>query len=81
MYTGITTDVTRRWREHSGVLKKGAKFFRGRKPKDLLYVESFENRSVASKKEYSIKRLSRKDKFFLIESEANQINDYKIIDK
>ena len=32
LYTGITTDIIRRWKQHSGAGSGGARFFRGRKP-------------------------------------------------
>jgi len=73
LYTGITIDVNRRWQQHAGILKSGAKFFRARKPKTLLLVEIFNDRSSASKREYEIKKLSREKKLLLIESEINQI--------
>ncbi|PHS12765.1 MAG: endonuclease [Kangiella sp.] len=79
LYTGITTDIDRRWKEHSGDLKKGAKFFRGRKPKEILYVEFFENRSEASQREYSIKKLSRSNKLLVISSKDNQIGEFEYL--
>jgi len=71
LYTGITTDVDRRYVEHE--LQKGAKYFRGRKPKQLVYQESVHDRSAASKREIQIKKLSRANKFQLIASQENQI--------
>jgi len=71
LYTGITTDVNRRYKQHS--LKKGAKYFFGRKPKELVYQESGHDRSSASKREIMIKKLSRTDKFLLIASEENSL--------
>lgn len=68
LYTGITTDVKRRWNEHLN-LKTGAKYFRGRKPKALVFVESCENRSIASKREAHIKKLSRVEKLQLIKTQ------------
>lgn len=65
LYTGITTDVTRRWHEHSS-LKSGAKYFRGKKPKALKYVEICPSRSEASKRESFIKKLNRAQKLQLI---------------
>lgn len=67
LYTGITTDVERRFQEHSGLMPKGAKFFRSDKPKKIVYVVICENRSEASIKEAAIKKLSRlqKDQFIL----------------
>jgi len=71
LYTGITTDVERRYAQHA--LQQGAKYFRGRKPKKLVYQESGHDRSSASKREIEIKKLSRENKFLLISSSHNQI--------
>lgn len=67
LYTGITTDVERRFREHADS-KKGARFFRGRKPGRLVYVEDAQDRSRASQREAAIKALSRREKLALIEA-------------
>jgi putative endonuclease len=70
LYTGITTDVDRRFNEHlKGKLagKKGAKYFQGRKPKKIVYVEAGHDRSSASKREAAIKRLRREQKLALID--------------
>lgn len=74
LYTGITTDLHRRWKEHTDDLKKGAKFFRGRKPKELKFVQIYANRAQASKREYQIKQLTRIKKYKLIESNENQLD-------
>ena len=66
-YTGITTDIERRWHQHAE-LKTGAKYFRGRVPVALKYMESFENRSLASKREYVIKQMTRSQKETLIQN-------------
>lgn len=60
LYTGITTDLDRRFAEHQGKVgkNKGAKFFRGKKAKVIQYAEEILDRSQASKREYEIKRLS-----------------------
>ena len=73
LYTGITTDLTRRWLEHSGQVK-GAKFFRGRKPSHVAYIEGGHDRSSASRREAAIKRLSRVKKEALLGSEHNQVH-------
>ncbi len=67
LYTGITTDIERRYTEHS--MQKGAKYFRGRKPKQLVYQECGHDRSTASKREIEIKKLSRANKLELIKSQ------------
>lgn len=58
LYTGITTDMQRRWREHAQG-KAGARYFRGRLPQQLCLLESHPNRSSASKREAAIKQLNR----------------------
>ncbi|MGJ8687302.1 MAG: GIY-YIG nuclease family protein [Spongiibacteraceae bacterium] len=60
-YTGITTDVERRFKEHCGS-KRGARFFRGDPASEVVYREAAENRSAASIREAAIKKLSRSDK-------------------
>ena len=66
LYTGITTDLLRRWRQHSGEIRNGAKYFRGRKPRELVYWEIWETRSEASKREAQIKKFDRAKKLELI---------------
>ncbi|WP_339668854.1 GIY-YIG nuclease family protein [Dasania marina] len=67
LYTGITTDVARRFKEHRGEAgaNKGAKFFRSDAALKVVYQEPCENRSVASKREAAIKKLSRQQKLVL----------------
>jgi len=69
LYTGITTDLERRYAQHAS--QQGAKYFRGRKPKALVYQESGHDRSTASKREIEIKKLSRANKFQLIASKID----------
>ena len=73
LYTGITVDVPRRFDQHATV--KGAKYFRGRQPEQLVYVESGHNRSSATKREIDLKKLSRKEKTQLITSDKNKIRE------
>ncbi|MDH3979180.1 MAG: GIY-YIG nuclease family protein [Gammaproteobacteria bacterium] len=65
LYTGITNDIERRLSQHGG--KQGAKYFRGRKPKQLVYLEAGHTRSSASRREADIKKLGRVEKLRLIE--------------
>lgn len=65
LYTGITTDIARRWREHSEG-KTGARYFRGRKPQSLCLLEEHVDRSNASKREAAIKQLTRAAKEALL---------------
>lgn len=65
MYTGIATDLARRLEEHNNS-SLGAKYTRGRRPVKLVYSKKFRNRSLASKAEAKIKKLSREEKLALI---------------
>lgn len=64
-YTGITTDLTRRIKEHNNSTL-GAKYTAARRPVKLLYSEEFENRSVASSREHEVKSMTRMEKEKLI---------------
>ena len=66
LYTGICTDVTRRLGEHNEGGIKSAKYTRVRRPVILEYQEECIDRSSASKREYAIKKLTRKKKLVLI---------------
>ena len=77
LYTGITTDIQRRWNEHCGTVK-GAKYFRGRKPQELLFITTEADRSSATKLEMSIKKYKREDKLKLVDSVQNQISQYQL---
>lgn len=55
-YTGITTDIERRFRQHAD--GRGAKYFRGRQPVKVVFLESGHSRSSAGKKEAQIQSLS-----------------------
>ena len=67
LYTGITTDVERRFQEHKN--GKGGRYTRAKKVKKILYSERLGTRSKASKREVEIKKLSRRDKLNLIKNE------------
>ena len=61
LYTGVTTDISRRVHEHN-TGSKGAKYTRARRPVELVYYVDFDNRSSAQKAEYTFKKLTRKQK-------------------
>ena len=64
LYTGITTDLKRRLQEHKDGI--GSNYTRAHKAQKIVYTESVSNRSEASKRESSIKKLSRTQKLRLI---------------
>jgi len=71
LYTGVTTDLERRFREHRD-LRCGAKYFNGRKPLEVVYSESGHDRSSACKREAVIKKLSRNEKLRLVFGDNNK---------
>ena len=73
LYTGITTDISRRWKQHSEG-KGGARYFRGRKPVSVVYFEPGHNRSTASRREAEIKQWPRTRKQALIRSDSNHVS-------
>ncbi len=66
LYTGITTDLERRIKEHNTDNTKGANYTRGRRPIRLAYSECQQDRSSAAKREAAIKKITRKQKLELI---------------
>jgi putative endonuclease len=66
LYTGITTDITRRVKEHNTDDKKAAKFTKFKRPVILKYFETLASQSEARKREAAIKNWKRKDKIKLI---------------
>jgi predicted GIY-YIG superfamily endonuclease len=66
LYTGITTDINARETVHNTGL--GAKYTRGRLPISIVYSEIHTNKSEASRREYAIKQLAKKEKLKLIDN-------------
>lgn len=66
LYTGSTTDVARRLREHQ--IGTGAKYTRSRPPVTLAYTEEAPDRSAALRREAAIKKLPRRQKLELIKN-------------
>ena len=67
LYTGITTDINRRIREHNET-KKGANYTKSRRPVSLVYSALIGDRSSAQKEEYRIKKLSKIKKQELVDN-------------
>ena len=66
LYTGITNDIERRINAHNNDNRTASAYTRSRRPVELVYQESYQTRSQASKREYQIKQLSRKEKIVLL---------------
>lgn len=65
LYTGVTTDLDRRVKEHNSS-NLGAKYTKVRRPVELVYFENRDDKIDAMQREYAIKKLSRKEKLELI---------------
>lgn len=68
LYTGITTDIDRRFAEHESQGPKGAKYTRSKLPLKVVYRREMASRSEACKEERRIKSLTRIQKWTLIGS-------------
>jgi putative endonuclease len=66
-YTGYTKDLDSRMRLHKN--GKAARYTRMHKPKKIVYVEEFDSRAKAMKREKRIKRLKHSQKLALIKSQ------------
>ena len=64
LYTGITTDLDRRCRQHNA--GRAARYTRARRPAQLVYREAVADRGAALRREAAIKALSRRQKELLI---------------
>ena len=67
LYTGITTDVVRRFEEHQTDPLKGAKYLRGKGPLKLVFKKKIGTKSEAARAEYYIKRIGKAQKERLVE--------------
>ena len=65
LYTGITTDLVRRLRQHNGELAGGARYTRAKRPVELVWSDRCASRSEACKREAWLKKLSRSQKLKL----------------
>lgn len=59
-YTGYTNDLEKRVKAHNE--GKGAKYTKGRGPVELVYYEEYEEKTVAMRREWEIKKLTRDQK-------------------
>ena len=66
LYTGVTTDLHRRFRQHQR--GRASKYTRSRLPVKLVYVRDCGDRSSALKEEARIKRLPAEEKWLMADS-------------
>ncbi len=75
LYTGITTDVERRFAEHQAGAPKGARSLRGKGPLTLEFQAPAGDRGRASKLEWQVKRWPRVRKEALLKGEISLPDD------
>ena len=68
-YTGWTNQICKRIRAHNS--GKGAKYTKGRGPLKLVYLEISDTKEAAMKWEAAIKKLTRREKEALIQTEES----------
>jgi len=73
LYTGIATDVVRRFAEHQAQGPKTARYLRGRAPLTLVFQCPAGDRGEALKLEYRIKQLSKVDKLRLVAGDPQML--------
>jgi uncharacterized protein YcaQ/predicted GIY-YIG superfamily endonuclease len=70
LYTGITTDLTRRLAEHRGRQGRGARYLRGRGPLRVVLTGPVGSHSLALRVELGIKKMSRREKEHLVAADG-----------
>ena len=74
LYTGITPNLQRRMRQHTGHLKGGARYTALRPPKEIAAVWTAPDKIVAAKAEYAIKHLTP-DKKRQLAAQPERLNE------
>lgn len=80
LYTGITTDVTRRVKEHN-TSKRAAKYTSLRRPVELVFFKKCIDRSEAIKEELRIKKLTRIKKLEIISKTKSEPRKVRSVEK
>ncbi len=65
LYTGTTTDVGRRFREHQAASGRAARFTRANPPERVVYRQRVRSRGAALRREAAVRRLGRAGKLKL----------------
>lgn len=68
LYTGVSTDVARRFAEHQEGGPKAAKALKGKGPLCLVYQEQAADKVSAMQREYALKKLNKAAKEALVSS-------------
>jgi putative endonuclease len=79
LYTGITTDVERRFGEHQSGGRRAAKYLRGRGPLELVAQVGVGERAQAARLELRVKALSRDEKERLVRDPARLVEMVELL--
>ena len=71
LYCGYTNDVEKRFEKHKS--GKGAKYTKAHLPLEVVYVQEFDNKSDALKRECEIKKLTRSQKEKLVADYSSNV--------
>ncbi len=71
LYTGITTDIKRRFEEHLNGGRKGSKYLRGKGPLELVIKRKIGTKSLALKVEHTVKQMTKTEKEMFISGKIN----------
>ena len=74
-YIGYTNDLEKRVKAHNE--GKGAKYTKGRGPVELIYFEEYEEKSIAMRREWEIKKLTKNQKEELCKTKKKQMMEKK----
>ena len=74
LYTGIATDVARRFKEHAAQGRKCARYLRGKGPLKLVFTIEAGTRSEAARLEAMLKKHSKADKEALVKGERSLVS-------
>lgn len=66
LYTGVSMDVERRFKEHQEQGARCAKYLRGKAPLVLVFMDSFDSKRLAMQAEIKVKSLTKQQKESLI---------------
>ena len=70
-YIGYTNDLEKRVKAHNE--GKGAKYTKGRGPVELIYYEEYEEKNIAMRREWEMKKLTRSQKEELCKSKKSRL--------
>ncbi|WP_036486732.1 GIY-YIG nuclease family protein [Myxosarcina sp. GI1] len=74
LYTGISNDVPKRFKVHQSGSNQAAKYTRNKHPLQLVFSSEIGNKAAASRAEYRLKKLSKRNKELLVTGKTSLFN-------